>query len=39
VTVAGAGHEVPSYRPAAALTMLQCFVLSDGDGGHPTCLG
>ena len=27
VTVSGAGHEVPSYRPSAALTMLQKFVL------------
>ena len=27
VTVSGAGHEVPTYRPAAALTMLEKFVL------------
>ena len=28
VTVSGAGHEVPTYRPAAALTMLTKFVLA-----------
>jgi hypothetical protein len=27
VTIGGAGHEVPTYRPSAALTMLQKFVL------------
>ena len=33
VVVSGAGHEVPTYRPAAARTMLTGFVLSDGGGG------
>lgn len=33
VTVSGAGHEVPTYRPEAALTMLTGFVLSDKGGG------
>ena len=28
VTVNGAGHEVPSYRPRAALSMLRQFLLS-----------
>lgn len=28
VTVDGAGHEVPTYRPEAALTMLSRFVLN-----------
>jgi len=27
VTIGGAGHEVPTYRPSAALTMLHKFVL------------
>jgi hypothetical protein len=26
--VSGAGHEVPEYRPAAALWMLRSFVLT-----------
>ena len=29
VTISGAGHEVPAYRPGAALTLLTNFVLSD----------
>ena len=29
VTVSGAGHEVPQYRPQAALVMLKQFLLDD----------
>lgn len=32
VLVSGAGHEVPSYRPNAALWMLRSFVLGNASG-------